>query len=93
MELVSLYNKANKIDRLHYITMESVVNRVFENYKMKPYNFENMNAMAYDFQQEMRSRLLDKFFQLELSIDKGTIKIKVHEINYFHKPKECVVWN
>lgn len=94
MEMVTQYNKANKIDRLHYITVESIINRITDAYRGKPKNLENMGKIAHELQLEMKTRRLDKYFQLELCLSKvTTLGIKVHEVNAFNRPKECVIWN
>lgn len=91
MELVQAYQRRVKFDRLHYITMESVLYRISEKYKGKPLKEELVHQMVSELRNEMIHRYLDKFFQVEINFK--NFKANVHEINPFHVPKECVTWN
>jgi hypothetical protein len=93
MELVQRYNRLHKIERLHYITMESIINEVSDKFRGKP-NTLNMRMMMKTLLEEhMTGRGLNRFFQLELSFIKYSVEIKVHEISRYNPPKECVIWN
>jgi hypothetical protein len=94
MELIEYYNKLHKLDRLHYITMESVINKVLSSYKKTPKDPHNKYKMVSDLTEEMHSRGLNKYFQVELNIENGLkLNVKVHEINRYNPPRECVVWS
>jgi hypothetical protein len=94
LELVSAYQKLTKFDHLHYIAVESIINRVTENFRGKPKNDQTLLNMKFDLEVELAARKLDQYFQLEItSKNSYTVGIKVHEINPFNKPKESVIWN
>jgi hypothetical protein len=93
MEMVRAYNRLHIIDRIHYITMESVINDVTERFRGQPKTSEMQLKMKVLLEEHMINRGLHKYFQLELSFNKHSVGIKVHEVNRFHRPKECVIWN
>ena len=93
MELVDLYKRIHKVDNIAYITLESVIHRIYDIYKGRPANHHQMHNMMLDLSHEMESRFLDRYFQVELSLSEcgASIKATVNEINKFNKPRECVV--
>jgi hypothetical protein len=93
MELVQRYNRLHKIERLHYITMESIINEVSDKFRGKPQTNDMKLRMKKLLEEHMIGRGLNRYFWLELSFIKYGIGIKVHEINRYNKPKECVVWS
>lgn len=93
MELVTEYNRIHKFtNRLHHITMYSVLNRIMESYKNAINNEETREQIKDLLESEMRTRRLDKYFQVMLSGD-NTIDINVIEINPYDRQEECVIWN
>lgn len=93
MELIAAYNKAHSIDRIHYFTMESIINEVMAQFKGKPMGPNAMMIMKSLLEEHMVNRGLHRYFQVEISYQKGKVHAHVNEINTFHKPKECVIWN
>lgn len=93
MELVNAYNKAHKIDNIHYITMESIINDVSQMFRGKPNTIEMQLKIKHLLEEHMIGRGLNRYFQLELSIQKSNVNIHVHEVNKYNRPKECVIWN
>lgn len=93
MELVGAYNRANKIEHMHYITMESIINRVIETFRGATRDKDNRWKVAEILKEEMKNRGLDRYFQVELGFNHKVMKIDVHEVNRFNRPKECVIWN
>lgn len=93
MELIAAYNKAHSIDRIHYFTMESIINEVMNTFKGMPMSPNTIMLMKSLLEEHIVNRGLHRYFQVEISYQKGKVHAQVNEINTFHKPKECVVWN
>lgn len=93
MELIAAYNKAHSIDRIHYFTMESIINEVMTKFRGKPMGPNSMMVMKSLLEEHIINRGLHRYFQLEISNKNGKLHVQVNDINTFHKPKECVVWN
>lgn len=92
MELIQAYQRKTKIDRLHYITMESIINRLGKMYEGEIITKNMIERFTIQLKNEMLHRGLDRYFQVELNFSNRT-RILVHEINIFNPPKECVIWN
>jgi glycosylphosphatidylinositol transamidase (GPIT) subunit GPI8 len=93
MELVQAYRNKMKISNLHYITMESVISRVWNNFKHRRRNKENILLMVEECKKEMLSRNLDRYFILKLDFSAPRFKANISDINVFNPPKECVQWS
>ena len=93
MELIQAYQRKTKIDRLHYIAMESIINWVFKKHRGKSKTEYTMITLVEDLKNEMLYRNLDRYFQVEVTFKNNTTGVKVHEINVYNQPKECVIWN
>lgn len=83
MELVKKYNQIHLIERVHYITMESVINEVTAKYRGEANSPMSQQLMKYDLEEHMQGRGLNKYFQLELTFKDYTVGIKVHERNKY----------
>lgn len=93
MELVNVYNRLHIIDRVHYITMESIIHEIYEMFKGRQNTIEMQLKMKSLIEENMLGRGLNRYFQVELSFNQTKVGVKVHEVNPFHRPKECVIWN
>lgn len=93
MELVALYNRIHRHERIPLITVESVIHRLREKYMRQPRTEVTLHALVDELTEEMRTRRLDKYYQIEIVECANNVDILVHKINPLQKPKEIVIWN
>lgn len=93
MELVRKYNQIHLIERVHYITMESVIHEVTEKYTGQVNSPMTQQLMKCDLEEHMQGRGLNKYFHLELIFKSHKVGVKVHERNkyMFIPPTESCV--
>jgi hypothetical protein len=103
MELVEQYTQLNEFklrkkrhNNLPTITLESVLNKSFQEVKGMPINSTTMMILKEKIKEEMISRRLHNYFSVELSGQgPDCVSANATPIDQFDPTKECVTikWN